>query len=61
LINKGESSIPAIELELQEGFNSVKATTTSLNHRQSELDVTTVDRVASLNIPERSVTTIVME
>lgn len=61
LINKGESSIPAIELELQEGFNSVKATTTSLNHRQSELDVTTVDRVASLNIPERSVTTVVME
>jgi len=61
LINKGESSIPAIELELQEGFNSVKATTTSLNHRQSELDVTIDDRVASLNIPERSVTTVVME
>ncbi|MFD2034736.1 hypothetical protein ACFSKL_08050 [Belliella marina] len=61
LINKEAESIPAIELEIPEGFDTVHATVTSLNQRQNSVDVTTQGGVASLGLSAKSITTIVLE
>ncbi|MCH7396632.1 hypothetical protein MM236_01480 [Belliella sp. DSM 107340] len=61
LINKEEDGIPAIELELSDNFNTAKATTTSLNHRQSVVEVALDGKIATLKLPARSITTIVLE
>lgn len=61
LINKENEGIPAIELEVPEGFATAKATVTSLNHRQSSVEVSTDNGVASLGLAAKSITTIVLE
>lgn len=61
MINKESSSIPAIEFEIPDNFTTAKATVTSLNHRQDILDITTENKVASLGLAAKSITTIVLE
>ncbi|GAB2632251.1 glucuronoarabinoxylan endo-1,4-beta-xylanase XynC [Belliella aquatica] len=61
LINKEESSIPALEIELPENYTSAKATVTSLNHRQNEVSISTENRVGTLELASKSITTIVIE
>ncbi|HSJ68520.1 MAG TPA: hypothetical protein VK921_12625 [Anditalea sp.] len=61
LINKEDNSIPSIEIEIPENFNTVSATVTSLNNRQSTVNLTTDTGVASLALAAKSITTIVIQ
>lgn len=61
LINKEHNIIPAIELDLTDRFITAKATTTSLNHRQSELGVSFEENIATIGLPARSITTLIIQ
>lgn len=61
LINKEEGIIPALEFELPENYTTAKASVTSLNHRQSEVSISTANRIGTLELAAKSITTIVLE
>lgn len=60
LVNREQTSVPAVSIELASGMSTANATVTSLNHRQSPVNISINSTTATIALPPRSITTVVL-